>query len=169
MMKEHRGAVTFISYLRQSYGNDRGARAALRGALSESRRHRAWPLLGSFLNEEHNLRTYEIAAALWADADREAKGVDLGTAMRKLAGDLSSFEGRFKRLLACSRAEVADQSAGIVRALHARGVGLDYTLLLSDFLWWGDRVKVRWAQHFWGVEAGAEVPQELISSEESTP
>ena len=39
-------AVRFMAYLRQ-FRNDRGALANLRGALSDARRQRAWPLLGT--------------------------------------------------------------------------------------------------------------------------
>ena len=40
-------AVAFMAFL-QRYAADRGALANLRGALSDARRHRAWPLLGGF-------------------------------------------------------------------------------------------------------------------------
>ena len=160
-MRLHEKAEPFIKHL-QRYKDDRGARAKLRGALSPARRHLVWPLLGHYLNESY-LRTFEVVAALWAEADGGKSGVDLGTAMRRLAGDYSTFEGRFKRLLTCEKDELSDRVAPIVRALNTKGIALDYALLLSDMLWWGDSVKVRWAQGFWGVDVNeAEVPEELI-------
>jgi CRISPR system Cascade subunit CasB len=138
-----------MAYLRQ-YTNDRGALANLRGALSDARRQRAWPLLGGFASAIGN-PAYETVAALWAgdpEAATEAES-NLGDTLRRLGAEHNSFEGRLKRLLTCDQDEIAARATPVVRAAQAKGVAVNYTRLLSDLLWWNDRVKVEWAKAFW--------------------
>jgi len=165
----HDRAVSFMAFLKR-YENDRGALANLRGALSDARRQRAWPLLGGFPGAIGD-SAFEMVAALWAGDPKSnvADAGNLGATLRRLAGDLSTFEGRFKRLLTCdTREEVAVHVASVVRAAQAKGVKLDYTRLLSDLLWWGERVKVEWAQAFWGEfsEAGAGIASAMLDQGE---
>jgi len=144
--------VHFIKYLTQ-FRENRGALANLRAAFSETRRHRAWPLLGGFTPAIGNAR-YELVAALWA-ADAESHGPDqnLGATLHKLAAENNSFEGRFKRVLTADREEVPNLVAPLVRAAQAKGAHVHYARLLSDLLCWGDYVKVEWARTFWGSDA----------------
>ncbi|OPZ30605.1 MAG: CRISPR-associated protein Cse2 [Lentisphaerae bacterium ADurb.BinA184] len=147
----HDRAVAFMAFL-QRYAADRGALANLRGALSDARRHRAWPLLGGFPGAIGN-PAFETVAALWAGdpaGDRPNAG-NLGDTLHSLAKENKSFEGRVKRLLTCDRDEIAERVAPLVRAARAKGVKVNYARLLSDLLWWNDRVQVEWAKAFWGV------------------
>lgn len=166
--KLHQTAVSFMEFL-QRYRNDRGALANLRGALSESRLPRAWPLLGGFPAAIGN-RACETVAALWAgapDSDSATIG-NLGETLRHLAGEHTSFELRFKRLLTCDAAEIAERVAPVVRAAQAKGQHVNYTRLLSDLLWWNDRVKIEWAKAFWGAaEAEASINPELLDTEDA--
>lgn len=162
----HEGAVRFMAYLAR-YRGDRGALANLRGALSEARRPRAWPLLGAFPSAIGNPATpYEMVAALWAHAPESQgeSGGNLGQSLAGLAGEHASFEGRFKRLLTCDREEIASRVASVVRAAQAKGVKIDYTRLLSDLLWWNDRVKVEWAKAFWGAAGIPGVAEGLLDA-----
>ncbi|MFA4945604.1 MAG: type I-E CRISPR-associated protein Cse2/CasB [Lentisphaeria bacterium] len=154
----------------QQYRNDRGALANLRGALSESRLPRAWPLLGGFPNAIGD-RAYETVAALWAidpEADTLAAG-NLGDTLRHLVKEHNSFELRFKRLLTCDAAEIAERVGPVVRAALAKGQRVNYTRLLSDLLWWKyERVKIEWATAFWGAaEAEASINPELLDTEDA--
>ena len=159
-------AVSFLSYL-QRYRKDRGAMANLRGALSDARRPNAWPLLAGF-PDAIGSPAFETVAALWASgADLSADGGNLGDTMAALMKGNNSFEGRFKRLLTCDRDEIAAHVASAVRAGQAKGLGVNYTQLLSDVLCWGDDVKVRWARSFWGsTEADRGIDSELPDAEE---
>jgi len=143
-------ASSFIKYLGQ-YSNDRGALASLRGALSETRRHRAWPLLGSFPDAIGDEK-YEFVAALWAaDPTNAAPDHNLGATLHTLAAEHNSFEARFKRVLTADREEAPRLVAPLVRAAQAKGVAVHYARLLSDLICWGDAVKVEWAKAFWGA------------------
>jgi CRISPR type I-E-associated protein CasB/Cse2 len=160
-MKNHDKAECFIAYLENNYKDDRGARVALRGALSESLRSRAWPYLGNF-TDERDLRFFEVASAVWASSTEAAvsgNGLNIGRAIREL-GDLGSeksAERRLVRLLACDRCDVADHIAPIVKLLRSKGVEPDCKVLLSDLLYWGESVRIRWAQGFW---AGSKAEKE---------
>ncbi len=155
-------AVSFLSYL-QRYRHDRGSLANLRGALSDSRRPNAWPLLGGFPGAIGS-PPFEAIAALWAGGvELSASGGNLGDTLASLMKDHHSFEGRFKRLLSCDRDEIAAHVATVVHAAQAKGLHVNYTQLLSDLLCWGDDVRVRWAKAFWGVEeADAGINPELL-------
>jgi CRISPR type I-E-associated protein CasB/Cse2 len=166
-------AVSFLSYL-QRYRHDRGAMANLRGALSEARRPKAWPLLGGFAPAIGN-PVYETVAALWAITERrETEAGCLADTCRALAGtydaktgkfEHDSFQSRFKRLLTCDRDEIAAHIGPVVRAAQAKGMHINYAQLLSDLLCWGrgDEVRVRWAKSFWGAaEADTGINPELL-------
>lgn len=160
----HSQVVPFFGYLKR-YASDRGALANLRGALSETRQANAWPLLGGF---QHGAvignRAFEIVAGLWAsDSGTAAASGNLGATLGKLKSDHSSFEGRFKRLLTCDKGEIVDRIVPVVRAAQAKGVSVDYPRLLSDLLWWNDRVQVEWARSFWGT---ADTPQEPVEDKQ---
>ena len=143
-------ASRFIKYLGQ-YSNDRGALANLRAALSEARRHRAWPLLGSFPGAIGDEK-YELVAALWAaDPANAASDRNLGATLHALAAEHNSFEARFKRVLTADREEAPRLVAPLVRAALAKEVPVHYARLLSDLICWGDDVKVEWAKAFWGA------------------
>ena len=149
-LKLHQNAAPFLTYL-QRYRHDRGALANLRGALSDARRPNAWPLLAAFKEAIGN-SAFETIAALWAfNPELNVPAGNLGDILAKLKGENSSFEGRFKRLLTCDRGELAVRVAPVVRAAQAKGLRVNYTQLLSDLLWWGEEVKVRWAKSFWEV------------------
>ncbi|OGV64081.1 MAG: type I-E CRISPR-associated protein Cse2/CasB [Lentisphaerae bacterium RIFOXYB12_FULL_65_16] len=164
-------ATRFIAFLQQRYRGDRGALANLRAALSETRRYRAWPLLGGFHGAIGN-PAFETVAALWAaDADSHASdSADLGDALRKLSGEHNSFDGRFRRLLTCDRDEIAERVAPVVRAAQAKGVPVNYARLLSDLLCWSDDAKLRWAKSFWGApEDEAALAAGLLDSDGAAP
>ena len=156
-------AIKFLRFL-ERYRKDKGAMANLRGALSEARRPRVWSLLGGFKDAVAiGNPVYETIAALWAHAKGESddEAGNLGSTLRKLCDDLSTFEGRFKRILSCERDDIAKHVAPIVRAAITKGVGVDFARLLSDLLWWGEDVEVEWAKAFW---VASEVSDELSSN-----
>lgn len=142
-------AAQLLRYLRQLQ-HDRGAMAELRRALTPAQRHRAWPLLAR-VGGIGDVR-YEAVAGLFARHPEETHAGNLGTTCRKLSADHGTFEGRFRRLLACSRCdEVSDHIRPVVLAAKAKGVRVNYEQLFIDLSYWGETVKARWAAEFWGV------------------
>jgi CRISPR system Cascade subunit CasB len=153
-------ADAMLAWLR-SLRNDRGAMANLRCALVPARRHRAWPLLARVGGIDDPIA--ETVAALYAyHPDETGKG-NLGDTCRQLAGTHNSFDGRFRRLLACDRDELCQRLRPIVLAAKAKGIPVNYHTLAEDLGWWGERVRIRWAQAFWAASAEeAAVTQEAV-------
>ncbi len=143
-------AAQLLRYLRQLQ-RDRGAMAELRRALNPAQRHRAWPLLARIGGIGD--RRYETVAGLFAYHPEETGAGNLGTTCRKLSGDHRTFEGRFRRLLACGRDDIYDHIRPVVLAAKAP---MNYEQLFADLSYWGETVKARWAAEFWGAPEGEE-------------
>jgi len=150
-------AARFLEYLRRNYRNDRGALARLRGGLSAARKPYIWPLLAGFADAIGN-EAFETVAALWADdPGAPDSGGNLGASLNAIKGDMSSLEGRFKRVLACDCREAPSRVAPLVRAAQLKGARVDYVRLLSDLLRWGDQTRIEWAKSFWDAPPEPEV------------
>jgi len=147
-------AARFVAYLRQLRDN-RGAMADLRCALSPTRRARAWPLLARFGGIDHP--TYETVAGCFAYHPDETHTGNIGTTCSSLAAKFNSFDGRFRRLLSCDRAEIGERLRPVILAAKARGVPVNYEELFADLWFWSDRVKIRWAREYWGTPKADEI------------
>lgn len=155
-------AVRFLKYLRQ-LKEDRGAMAELRRALNPAQRHRAWPLLARVggIDEPR----YETVAGLFAYHPLETCSGNFGATCRLLSGEHNSFEGRFRRLLACDRNDICDHVRPIVLATRAKGLPVNFEQLFADLFYWSDAVKARWAAEFWGAPPA----EDLLAATEATP
>lgn len=148
-------AAALLAHLRR-LKEDRGAMANLRGALKPSLRHRAWPLLGQFNRLAIGERRYETVAGLFAHNPEHDPSVgNLGDTCRQLSKEHSTFDGRFRRMLACDREEICDHIRPVVLAKGAR---VNYEQLFCDLWYWSDSVKVKWARAFWGAETAEATP-----------
>ncbi|MCS7049186.1 MAG: type I-E CRISPR-associated protein Cse2/CasB [Verrucomicrobiae bacterium] len=141
-------AAKVLAYLRQ-LRHDRGAMADLRCALNPAKRARAWPLLAPVGGIDRPV--YETIAGLYAYHPVETDSGNLGTTCRGLAGENTSFESRFKRLLSCDRDEICERIRPVILAARAKGIPVNYEELFADLCYWGDTVKARWAREFWGA------------------
>lgn len=137
-----------LAYLRQ-LKNDRGSMADLRCALNPAKLPRAWPLLGR-IGGIGNPRI-ETVAGLFAYHSDETTTGNLGTTCLRLKGQNQSFDARFKRLLACDRDEICDRLRHVILAAKAKDIPVNYERLFADLCYWGDTVKARWAQEYWGT------------------
>lgn len=146
-------AAKVLAYLRQ-LRNDRGAMADLRCALNPTRRARAWPLLARVGGIDRTI--YETVAGLFAYHPDETHTGNVGTTCRRLAGENNSFDGRFRRLLSCDREELGERLRPVILAAKAKGIPVNYEELFTDWWYWGDRVKARWAREYWGAPVEAE-------------
>ncbi len=161
-LNPHEAGKQLLAHLRQ-YRQDRGALANLRGALKENQRHRAWPFLGR-VGGIGNPR-YEIVAGLFAhhpDGD-DANAGNLGATCRRLARENNTFDGRFRRLLTCSRDEVCERIAPVIFAAKAKGVRVNYELLFADLCYLTDRTREEWAREFWGDAEPVATEQETLA------
>ena len=149
-------AAAVMAFLR-SQRNDRGAMANLRCALMPARRHRSWPLLARIGGIDNPVT--ETIAGCYAYHPEEARKGNFGDTCRRLAGEHNSFDARFRRLLACDRDELCERLRPVVLAAKSKGIPIDYETLVADLLWWGDRVRTRWAQAYWGLAPAGEMAQ----------
>lgn len=172
--KDHGAKIQrFLGYL-QSQAENRGMMADLRHGISSATEYRAWPHIAPWcrdFGDDDERRIMLTVGAGFATHQRTSPGTgNMGAVLRSIAtGDgrgvegLSTFDARFRRLLACSDApEVCDHLPGVLRAAGRRGVPVDFGLLHSDLIRWGERVKVAWARAYW-----AESPEEEQGAEEA--
>ncbi len=157
-------ARRLLTYLRQ-LKNDRGAMADLRCALSPTKLPRAWPLLAR-VGGIGNPRV-ETVAGLFAYHPDETNAGNLGTTCRHLAGENTSFDARFRRLLSCDRDEICERLRPVVLAAKAKGIHINYEELFADLCYWGNKVKPRWAREYWGAPEGEEPA--VLAKSEATP
>lgn len=172
----------FVEALRRIQ-NDRGKMASLRRGLSVATVMDAWPVvaaLGGQIGQPGESVHVDIAA-LFASHPLESNARTFGETCRAIAqADSSDTEmpeshvRRFRRLLACDRAEdLSGQLRIWVRLAAAKGVGVNYQNLFDDLTWWNssaERIRVRWARSFWrsGLEHdAASVPE--ITPQPLTP
>jgi CRISPR system Cascade subunit CasB len=156
-------ASRLLGYLR-GLREDRGAMADLRCALSPVRLPRAWPLLAR-VGGIGNLPMERIAGFFGYHSEETDQG-NVGTTCRRLAVENSSFDGRFRRLLACDRRdEVCDRLRPIVLAAKSKGVKVNYEQLFVDLSYWSPRVKESWAREYWAAAEGEEsaLPAEVTT------
>ncbi len=137
-----------IMALVRSLQRDRGAMSNLRCAMSPARRHRAWPLLARIGGIDDPVA--ETIAGCYAYHPDETRQGNFGDTCRALAGAHNSFDARFRRLLACDREELCERIRPVILAAKSKGISVNYETLGADLLWWGDRVRTRWAQAYWG-------------------
>lgn len=144
---------------------DPGFRAALRHWLSDAGRPRAYQALMEVRGtlDDHDFNTIAALYAYHPDDNPGSGGI--GALCRGLSRGFSTFEGRFKRLLVCSAAELHQHLQPIVLAARARSIPVNYRQLYLDLRSWdrdfhGDQVRQRWATEFWSEEANAARAQE---------
>ena len=159
MANPNEQAAAFMAWL-QERQEDRGLMANLRRGFSEATADRAWPYIAQWCNlENRRERTiFQTVAASFAFNPESVSQGNMGTTMYRLAtGDgrgldwLKTYETRFRRFLSCDTVfEVCDRLPTVIRTTQAKGVAINYEELLKDLHYWGDRVKVRWANAYWG-------------------
>ena len=144
-------------YLRQLRDN-RGAMAALRSLLKPGQCFRGWQQIAA-INGIGDV-AIEIVAGLYALHPHEKADDDynFGDACKLLAVDRktmeiseeSPFDRRFRRLLACdTKDELRAHLTDIVHGMKAADIPVNYEGLYRDIEWWGNKVRERWAIHYW--------------------
>ena len=162
--------IDFVSGLKKR--DDRGSLALLRGALSDSeeKQIRAWRVLARFggipQEDPHKAEVVRTVAGLLAmpKLSDSRSGKNFGHACLRLLGDderkslhkadqPGPIARRVQHLLAASRSEVCERVRQLGRRLDKEESSLDFARLSTDLMFWGHKVKARWALAFWGAEA----------------
>ena len=103
--------------------------ADLRCALTPARRTRAWPLLARVGGIDRPI--YESVAGMFAYHPDSTDSGNIGTTCHQLAGENTSFDGRFRRLLSCDRDELGDRLRPVILAAKAKGIPVNYEALFG--------------------------------------
>jgi len=169
--------IDFVTGLKNR--DDRGTLSLLRGTLSDSeeKQIRAWRVLARFggipQEDPHKADVVRTVAGLLAmpKLNHSPSKKPFGHACLRLLGDEERknlhkadqpgpVAKRVQHLLAASRSEVCARVRHLGRRLDKDETSLDFAQLYTDLLYWGDKVKARWALSFWGAEAEAIEPFE---------
>jgi CRISPR type I-E-associated protein CasB/Cse2 len=153
-------ARQLLKYL-EKHREDRGMMADLRQGFSEATANRSWPYVANWcdLANDRWRIIYQTVMAAYAHHPQVAEKANIGHVLRRIAmGDgrgqegLSTFDGRFRRIITCDSAqEVCQQLRGVIRAAIQKSIRIDYVQLFTDLCYWGPRVKMRWASTYWGT------------------
>jgi CRISPR system Cascade subunit CasB len=142
--------------------------ADLRCALTESKRHRAWPALAAFggVGNDWKALSTQTIAGLYALHPKEANQGDLGSTCRTLlsddergslteTGEVGPLSRRFQHLLASDGEEIFGRVVRLVMRAKNEEKPINYEQLAHDLKDWqyqAERVRVRWAKSFWAPE-----------------
>ena len=155
--------------------DDRATLANLRCALRDNLKHRAWPILARFGGIDDSMKGYDhyakvvqTVAGLFATHPKEISNVDFGSKCRSLmrddekiddAKDVGPVGKRLQCLLSSGREEICDRVVRIVLRMKAQDIPVNYDELFDDLLFWGDKVKAKWAGSFWSAPQLEEVAE----------
>ena len=151
----------FLEYL-EKRKTDRGLMADLRHGFSPGTEYRAWPHLARWthgqLTDDRLRKIWTTVAAGYAVHKTTADVGNMGWTLRQIALGGQSFseealkrlEGRMRRFLSCrSSVDVCERLPGVIRMAERNGALINFGQLYEDLVYWGERVKVRWAASYW--------------------
>jgi len=156
------GLLAFLHSVKEN----RGAMANLRCALVKSRRYRAWPLVARFggIGEEHQNMVVRTVAGLYATHPEDTDRSDFGSLCRRLMSkeendklfnfktstEVGPVSRRFQHFLAAERGkEINERTVRLVLRMKAEGIPVNYADLYDGLMFWGDKMRNRWAGSFW--------------------
>ncbi|MBU2102803.1 MAG: type I-E CRISPR-associated protein Cse2/CasB [Candidatus Omnitrophota bacterium] len=165
-----------LKFLREcSDLDDRAALANLRCALRDKLKHRAWPILarfggiGDYAKEyDHHAKVVQTVAGLFAMHPKGDSNGDFGLACRNLMRDdeklydpkdVGPVGRRFQHLLSSKTEEVCDRAIRLALRMKAQDVPVNYDELFDGLLFWGDKIKAKWAGSFWSAPKMEEVAE----------
>lgn len=154
--KNSRGA-TFVAFVLKRLTQDNAFGAALRRADNPATEYQSWEHLASWcdLDNAHERTCFATVAAGLA---RARQSIDtpssIGSAIARSYADGNqddSAKRKLRRLLACDTSvEACQWVRPSLRLAESRGVRINYSQLLDNLLYFGPKVKERWAMDFYG-------------------
>ena len=156
----------FVAELISRCRSDTAFRAAMRRADNPRTAAFAWPHLVKWcdLGKEYERLPFALVAAAVARELPEHDGdKDIGQLFRSCCtgpDDTEREQRRFRRLIGCDNAvELCEVLRPVLSYLQSKVPGrICYAKVLADILYFGEKVKLRWADHFFGN--GTELEQE---------
>jgi CRISPR type I-E-associated protein CasB/Cse2 len=137
-----------------------------RGAMAKAERY---VLAGDFITassvverfvpafaKEWERKCFYVVAGLFAYHSAVAKHGNLGDTIRIIASKMreKAIEKRFLKLVALERDELLDSLFAMVSLAKSTSVSINYVQLLTDLIYWGDKVRHRWAISFYHNSKG---------------
>lgn len=147
---------SFVVYALPRIQTDPGYGAALRRADNPATEYQAWEHLTTWCDLEkpwERLPYATIAAALARAKPVQNGNQRIGRAIAACfdeGNQSDNAKAKLRRLLACENVEEACQVLRPLLSFVAskENTRLNYAVLLDDLLWFGDRVRQRWATDF---------------------
>ncbi|MGR3221420.1 MAG: type I-E CRISPR-associated protein Cse2/CasB [Candidatus Anammoxibacter sp.] len=147
----------FIEYVLGRMKNDNAFGAALRRADNPATEYQSWEYLTDWcdLEKAWERRPFATIASAIAHVKPVADGsLGIGKAITACYEDgnkSDAAKSKLRRLLACDSIEEACVVLRpLLNLIASRGARLSYGQLLNELLWFGDRIKVKWAVDFYG-------------------
>jgi len=154
--KTSRGSA-FVTFVLKRLANDTAFGAALRRADNPATEYQSWEYLAAWCNLDDAVeRTcYATVAAGLGHAKQSTDGPStIGAAIARCYKDGNqddSAKRKLRRLLACdSSTEACQWVRPLLRLAESRRVRVNFGRLLDDLLYFGPRVRERWATDFYG-------------------
>jgi len=168
---DDRPAKFVAETIKRCRDDDRSGNNAFRAAMRRADNPRtaafAWPHLAEWCDigrEDERLPFALVAAAIARESPDHDGNKDIGQLFKSCCADQDDVEReqrRFGRLVGCNnRIELCVVLRPVLRYLQSKipekiGYGeIGYTRLLKDILYYGERVKMRWAANFFGRPTG---------------
>lgn len=164
-----------LKFLRECRNlDDRATFANLRCTLRDNLKHRSWPILGRFggiddplKDYDHHAKVIQTVAGLFGVYPKETFKEDFGSQCLKLMDEeersryyskkpedakyVGPMAKRFQYLLSSEKEEICDRAIRCVLRMKAQDIPVNYDELFDGLLFWGDKIKAKWAGSFWSV------------------
>ena len=146
---------SFVAFL-QKRSEDRRFMADLKYAASAATEHRAYEHVVPWCKDMDHpggrsrriILTVSAGFALCGSSFPNSK--NLGSVLRKIAGDLPTFDARFRRILACTDVrEACGHIFPVLKTAATKHIPVDFAQLYMDMTYWGENVRIRWATSYW--------------------
>lgn len=148
---------SFVGFVIEKLKVDTGFGAALRRADNPATEYQSWEHLASWCELDKpwvRLPFATIAAALARAKPQKDGYMGIGQALAACYGkNTDPAKARLRRLLACRSTEEACRIMRPILSLIAskgQGSALDYSSLLRDLLYFGEKQRLKWAEDFYG-------------------
>ena len=148
----------FVTSVIRRSTDETAFRAAMRRADNPATASFAWEYLVDWcdISKDRERLSFALIGAAVANALPQVDGeANLGELLRKCCSssdDVEREKRRFRRILSCdSTAELCNVLRPVLKYLQSNSKApIGYARLLSDILYFNERVKLRWAESFFG-------------------
>lgn len=155
--KKHSRGVAFVEFVLKRLFQDNTFGAVLRRADNPATEYQSWEYLASWcdLDNSYERACFATVAAGLAHAKQSINTPNsIGSAIARCYQDGNQDESakrKLRRLLSCDTSvEACQWVRPVLRLAESRGVQINYGRLLDDLLYFGAKVKERWAMDFYG-------------------